>query len=374
MSEPASPLLFKPITMRGTTLANRIMLSPMCQYSAHDGCASDWHLMHLGQFAVSGIGLVMVEMTNVEPCGRITPFCMGLYDDATEGALRRVVEFCRANGEAALGIQLAHAGRKSSVLPPWQGRKPIPVRAGGWEPLAPSAIPAGTGATTPRALSTTEIEGLIEKFATAAQRAARIGFDVVELHAAHGYLLHQFLSPLSNQRTDHFGGSFENRIRFPVEVFRAVRAVWPENRPLGVRVSATDWVEGGWDIEQTVRFARELRSAGCDWIDVSSGGLVKNQVIATGPGYQVPFADRVRRETGLTTVAIGMITEARQAESILQAGHADIIAMARGLLYDPRWAWHAADILGGEVKYPNQYLRSRPWVRNDTFAEREAAR
>ncbi|TXF10799.1 NADH:flavin oxidoreductase/NADH oxidase [Pelomicrobium methylotrophicum] len=366
--------LFQPIRLRGLTLDNRIMVSPMCQYSAVDGCATDWHLMHLGQFAVSGAGLVMVEMTDVEPRGRITPYCLGLYSDANEQALKRVVDFCKRHGHARIGIQLAHAGRKASTLPPWEGRRLLRPEEGGWEPVAPSAVASGAGAAVPRALTLDEIGQIRDAFVSATQRAARIGFDAIELHCAHGYLLHQFLSPLSNHRTDRYGGSLENRMRFPLEVFAAMRAAWPEDKPLGVRVSATDWAEGGWSLPDTLAFARALKALGCDWIDVSSGGLVKNQVIETYPGYQVPFAEAVRQATGLTTIAIGMITEPRHAEAIVAHGQADMVALARGMLYDPRWAWHAAAELGATVYYPNQYLRCRPWVRHDTFAEREAAR
>jgi len=295
-----------------------------------------------------------------------------LYDQKTERALKRVVDFCKRYGNAPIGVQLAHAGRKASVMPPWEGRRPVPVEQGGWQPVAPSAIAAG--ANVPAALRTEEVDALIAKFADAARRAERCGFDVIEIHAAHGYLLHQFLSPLANQREDQYGGSLENRMRFPLAVYRAIREVWPDHKPLGVRVSATDWVEGGWDVEQTITFAQELKTLGCDWIDVSSGGLMKNQQVPVGPGYQVPFAEKIRHATGLTTIAVGMITEPQQAESIIAQGQADMVALARGMLYDPRWAWHAAEVLGGKVSYPNQYLRCRPWVRNDTFAEREASR
>jgi len=352
--------LFSQFDLRGLRLANRIVVSPMCQYSATDGRAGDWHLAHLGQLAMSGAGLVMVEMTNVEPRGRISPGCLGLWDDATEEALARVVAFCRDHGAAHLGIQIAHAGRKASSRKPWDGPGAVPLAAGGWQTVAPSALAAGDGIPPPRALEAHEVEGLVESFAAAARRAARIGFDLVELHAAHGYLLHQFLSPLSNQRDDRWGGTLENRLRFPLAVFDAVRAVWPEDRPLGVRVSATDWVDGGWDVDDTVTLARELGEAGCDFIDVSSGGLSEHQRIAAGPGFQVPFAERVRREAGLPTVAVGLITEARQAEEIVASGRADLVALARGMLDDPRWAWHAAAELGADAAYPPQYLRCRP--------------
>ncbi len=316
--------------------------------------------MHLGQFAVAGVGLLMVEMTNVEARGRISPYCMGLYSDANEQALGRVVEFCRKHGNAKLAIQLAHAGRKASTRPPWEGRGPLTPDNGGWKTVAPSAIAASEDATVPRALERDEIRLLIEAFASAARRADRIGFDAIELHGAHGYLLHEFLSPLSNQRVDEYGGSLENRMRFPLEVFEGVRAVWPANKPVGIRVSATDWVDGGWTLDDTVVFAHALKARGCDWIDVSSGGMAPPESIPVGPGYQVPFAERVKVETGVATIAVGLITEPHQAEEIIASGKADMVALARGMLYDPHWAWHAATALGAEATYPNQYLRCRP--------------
>jgi 2,4-dienoyl-CoA reductase-like NADH-dependent reductase (Old Yellow Enzyme family) len=366
--------LFQPIRLRGLSLANRIMVSPMCQYSAVDGCMTDWHLAHLGMLANSGADLLCFEMTDVEPVGRITPGCSGLYSDANEAALRRVVAHCREHGQAKLGIQLAHAGRKASTAPPWDPRKVLKPEEGGWQPVAPSAVPMGEGELVPRELTLSEIQNLLAKFAEATRRARRIGFDAIELHAAHGYLMHEFLSPLSNRRDDSYGGSLANRMRFPLEVFSAVRAEWPDDRPIGVRVSCTDWVEGGWDIEQTVAFARELKKLGCDWIDASSGGLVKNQAIPVAPGYQVPFAERIRKDAGIATIAIGLVTEARQAESIVAEGKADMVALARGFLWDPRWGWHAALELGAEPRIPLQYLRGRPAGRADVFAERQRPR
>jgi 2,4-dienoyl-CoA reductase-like NADH-dependent reductase (Old Yellow Enzyme family) len=366
--------LFQPIRFRGLSLANRIMVSPMCQYSAVDGCMTDWHLAHLGMLANSGAELLCFEMTDVEPIGRITPGCSGLYSDANEAALRRVVAHCREHGQARLGIQLAHAGRKASTAPPWDSRKWLKPEEGGWQPVAPSAVPMGEGELVPRALTLSEIQGLLAKFADATRRARRIGFDAIELHAAHGYLMHEFLSPLSNLRDDAYGGSLANRMRFPLEVFSAVRAEWPGDRPIGVRLSCTDWAEGGWDIEQTVALARELKKLGCDWIDASSGGLVKNQAIPVAPGYQVPFAERIRKDAGIATIAIGLITEARQAESIIAEGKADMVALARGFLWDPRWGWHAALELGAEPRIPLQYLRGRPAGRADVFAERPRSR
>jgi 2,4-dienoyl-CoA reductase-like NADH-dependent reductase (Old Yellow Enzyme family) len=369
-----SSKLFSPIELRRLKLENRIIVSPMCQYSAVDGSATDWHLMHLGQFAVAGVGLLMVEMTNVEPRGRISPHCMGLYSDDNERALARVVQFCRKYGNAKIGVQLAHAGRKASTRPPWQGREPLSPADGGWQTVAPSAVAANERAPVPKALEREEIVALKNAFVSAAQRAARIGFDAVELHGAHGYLLHEFLSPLSNRRADEYGGALENRMRFPLEVFSAVRAAWPADKPLGIRLSARDWLEGGWTVEETVVLVKELKARGCDWVDVSSGGIAPSEQIPVGPGYQVPFAARVRAETGVTTVTVGMITEARQAEEIIVAGKADMVALARGMLYDPHWAWHAAAELGAQAWYPNQYLRCRPAARGDVFGDKQKTR
>jgi 2,4-dienoyl-CoA reductase-like NADH-dependent reductase (Old Yellow Enzyme family) len=366
--------LFEPIQLRGLALENRIMVSPMCQYSAVDGSMTDWHFVHLGMLANSGAALLCVEMTDVEPIGRITPGCSGLYSDANELALARVVKLCRTHGQAKLGIQLAHAGRKASTAAPWDARKSLDTEDGGWQPVAPSAVAMAEGELVPRALTRTEIQALVAKFADSTRRAERIGFDAIELHSAHGYLMHEFLSPLSNRREDEYGGSLANRMRFPLEVFAAVRTAWPEEKPIGVRISCTDWIEGGWDIEQSVAFARELKKLGCDWIDCSSGGLMKNQVIPVGPGYQVPFAERIRKDAGIITIAIGLITEARQAEKIIAEGKADMVALARGFLWDPRWAWHAALELGATPGIPPQYLRARPAARADVFGERQHAR
>ena len=357
-----SPALFRSISFRNLHLKNRIMVSPMCQYSSQDGCVSDWHKMHLGQFAIGGAGLLVIEMTNVEPRGRISPYCVGLYNDATESALKDAVEFFNQYGNVPIGIQLAHAGRKASTAPPWQNRSPISEADGGWQPVGPSPIPYANSALTPAELAATEIEELVEKFAQAAIRADRIGFKAIELHAAHGYLLHQFLSPLSNQREDQYGGSLENRMKFPLNVYKRVREVWPDEKPIGMRVSATDWGEGGWNLEETIAFAKELKTLGCDWMDVSSGGLVDSQKIETGPGYQVGFSRAVREQVKISTIAVGMITEAVQAEQIISNGDADMVALARGMLYNPRWVWHAAEKLGAKVDYPNQYLRCHPSV------------
>ena len=355
-----TPKLFTSIQLRDLCLDNRVVVSPMCQYSSKNGCAQDWHLMHLGQYAVSGPGIIIIEMTNVAPAGRISPLCMGLYDDKTESALKRVIDSVKSLADIPIAIQLAHAGRKGSSRPPWDGGTQLTVAEGGWQTVAPSAISHSSSALTPQPLSNAEIEELVEAFAASAERAERIGFDAIELHGAHGYLLHQFLSPLSNHRADEYGGSLENRMRFPLEVFDAVRAAWPAHRPLGMRVSATDWIDNGWDVEQTVTLANELEKRDCDWLDVSSGGLSDEQHVHTGPGYQVPFAEHIKQRTAMKIMTVGMITEPQQAENIVASGQADLIALARGFLYDPRWVWHAAKDLGYDLKYPEPYLRCAP--------------
>lgn len=365
--------LFSPITMRGLTLPNRIVVSPMCQYNSNDGSANDWHLMHLGSMSLGAAGLLMCEMTNVNPQGRITAKCAGLYSDDNEAALKRVVDFCRTYGVAKLGVQLAHAGRKGPSTTPAAGGKPLSKEEGGWVPEAPSALPYDTGWQVPHALTKDDIARLIREFAAAAQRADRIGFDVIELHGGHGYLLHQFMSPLSNQRTDEYGGSTQNRIRFPLEVFAAVRKVWPDDKPLGIRVSATDWVDGGWKPEETVVLACELKALGCDYLDVSTGGLDPRQKIPISPGYQVEFGEKVRKETGIKTMSVGLITSARQAEDIIASGRADFVVLGRGILYDPRWAWHAAEELGAETAYAPKMMACHPKLRPQVFPNRAAA-
>jgi len=361
--------LFQPLALRSLQLPNRIMVSPMCQYSAVDGAMSDWHLAHLASLATSGAGLVLIEATGVELDGRITPGCTALCSDATEGAMARTLEAVRRIAPAAIGIQLAHAGRKGSSRAPWDGGSQLPLGEGGWVTDAPSALPHASGELPPRALDPAGLRRIRDAFAAAARRAARLGLQALELHMAHGYLMHQFLSPLSNHREDAYGGSLEGRMRFPLEVFEAAREAWPAGLPCGVRVSATDWVEGGWDLDQTVAFAAELRQRGCDWIDCSSGGVSPAQKIAAGPGYQVPFARRVRAEAGLATIAVGLITEPLQAEQIIAAGDADMVALARGVLYDPRWGWHAAAALGATVSAPKQYWRCEPSSRRGLFRE-----
>ena len=352
--------LFQPISLRELRLQNRIMVSPMCQYSATEGNANDWHLIHLGQLALGGAGLVCVEATAVEAIGRITPECLGLYSDDNESALRRLITAVRCQTDTPLAIQLAHAGRKGSSCTPWDGGKLIPVGAGGWEPIAPSALSYSPSEPPPREMAAADLERVRDAFVHTARRADRLGFDAVQLHAAHGYLLHEFLSPIANRRDDRYGGTLENRMRFPLEVFSAVRKVWPEARPLGVRISASDWIEGGWDLAQSIAFSRQLKALGCDWIDASSGGLAPEQKITLGPGYQVQFAEAIRREAGIPTIAVGLITEPQQAEAIIAAGRADMVALARAMLFNPHWAWRAAAELGGQVSAPKQYWRAGP--------------
>lgn len=359
--------LFSPMTLRGLTLANRIVVSPMCQYSAEQGRAQVWHLMHLGTLAQSGAAALCLEATAVEAAGRITPACLGLWDDATEAALVPVLAGVRKHSSVALFLQLAHAGRKASCAVPWRGGKQLSLSDGGWAPDAPSAIPFRDEQRPPAALDPAGLARVREAFVSSARRAARLGLDGLELHGAHGYLLHTFLSPLSNHRTDAYGGSLENRMRFPLEVFDAVRTAFPADRPVGMRLSATDWVAGGWDLPQTITLAAALKARGADWIDVSSGGLSHAQRISPGPGYQVPFAEAVKRETGSTTMAVGMITQAVQAEAIIAGGQADLVALARGVLYDPRWGWHAAAELGATVAASPQYWRSAPPGHPDLF-------
>ena len=352
--------LFSPIEFGALALPNRIVISPMCQYSADQGLASDWHLIHLGHMALSGAGLLFTEATAVSPEGRISPDDLGLWSDRTEEALARVLKSIRQYSDIPIGIQLAHAGRKASVQAPWHGGHAIAPDSGGWRTVAPSALPFAAGDIPPLALDHAGLLRVRDEFVAAAKRAHRLDLDVIELHAAHGYLLHQFLSPLSNARDDHYGGMLVNRMRFPLEVFDAVRAAVPGDKPVGVRISATDWVAGGWDIEQSLVFAKELQQRGCAFIDVSSGGLSPQQQIPLQPGYQVPFAERIRLETGMPTIAVGLITEPEQAETIISSGQADMVALARGMLYDPRWPWHAAAQLGAQVVAPKQYLRSQP--------------
>lgn len=359
--------LFSSIALGNVALSNRIVISPMCQYSAEHGQASDWHLIHLGQLALSGAGLLFIEATAVAPEGRISPGDLGLWSDQTEAALARVIRSIRPYSSMPIAMQLAHAGRKASTQAPWEGGRSIPPQRGGWRTVAPSPLPYNENDTLPLELDKEGLQRIRNDFVTAAQRAHRLGIDVIELHAAHGYLLHQFLSPLSNTRKDQYGGSLENRMRFPLEVFEAMRGAVPHDTPVGIRISATDWVAGGWDIEQSIVFARELQRRGCAFIDVSSGGLSPLQQIPAEPGYQVPFAAEIRHETGMATIAVGLITAPEQAETIVSSGQADMVALGRGMLYDPRWPWHAAAKLGAQVEAPKQYWRAQPLMLKTLF-------
>ncbi len=349
--------LFSPYSTRGLTLANRIVVSPMCEYSAIDGCATDWHVIHLGHLALSGAGLLIIEATAIEARGRISRECLGMYSDANEEALARVLAIVRRYSTMPIGIQLGHAGRKGSQRKPGDGRGNVLDAEGGWQTVGPSAVPFIPEWQTPTALDRAGMEAIVESFVRATQRCARLGLDMIELHAAHGYLLSSFLSPLANQRDDGWGGSCDNRMRFPLEVFAAMRRAWPQERPLGVRCNGTDWDERGLTPDEAVAFARALRDLGCDYVDVSSGGNSMAAIPLT-PGYQVPFAARVRAEAGIATMAVGLIREPRHAEEIIATQQADMVALGRGLLNDPRWPWHAAEELGGTVKVPQQYARA----------------
>ena len=361
--------LFSPFHLGPLPLANRIVIAPMCQYSADEGCANDWHLIHLGGLALSGAGLLTIEATAVTREGRITPGCLGLWSDDNEAALRTVLASVRRHSAMPIGIQLAHAGRKASSHKPWHGGQLIPLAEGGWRPLAPSALPQLAGEPPPEALNASGLQRITDAFVDAAVRAHHLGIDAVELHAAHGYLLHQFLSPLANQRTDGYGGALANRMRLPLEVFDAVRAAVPATLPVGVRLSATDWVDGGWDLPQSITFSQALAARGCSFLHVSSGGVSPHQQIPLAPGYQVGLAETIRRETGLPTIAVGLITEPAQAEAIVASGQADLVALARGILYDPHWPWHAAAALGAQVSAPPQYWRSQPRGMSTLFGD-----
>lgn len=356
-----SSRLFQPIRLAGLELANRIVVAPMCQYSASNGEASDWHITHLGMLANSGAGLVVVEMTDVEPQGRITPGCLGLYSDGCETALTRVIRHCKAIGSAHFGVQIAHAGRKASTLPPWQGSKPLAPKDGGWEPIGPSPIAFGDGWPVPREMNEDDINRVRDGFVSAAQRAVRAGFDAIELHIAHGYLLHQFISPLSNRRKDRYGGaSVEQRMTFPLEVTKAVRAAMPKEMPLGARITGSDWLEGGITPDDAAAYAGMLKDAGMEFIDVSSGGLTLEARNPTSTAYNAPLAALVRQRTGVVTRTVGLIVTPQQAEDVLANNQADMITLGRAMLDDPHWGWHAAAVLGAEVKRPRQYLRAGP--------------
>jgi len=361
--------LFTPYDIGPLHLSNRIAIAPMCQYSAVEGLATDWHMIHLGHLALSGAALLILEATAVSPEARISPHDLGLWSDGHEAALQPAVESIRRHSPIKLAVQLGHAGRKASSGRPWEGGGMLAPEQGGWQTVAPSAIPHGEGERAPTALDEAGLWKVKADFAAAARRVHALGFDAIELHGAHGYLLHQFLSPVANQRTDQYGGSLENRMRFPLEVFHAVRAAVPPSMAVGMRVSASDWVEHGWDEEQSVAFAHELKKHGADFIHVSSGGVSPHQKIPLGPGYQIHFAQRIKAETGMPTIGVGLITEPAHAESIVSSGQADVVALARAMLYNPRWPWHAAAVLNAQVDAPPQYWRSQPRELKNLFGE-----
>jgi 2,4-dienoyl-CoA reductase-like NADH-dependent reductase (Old Yellow Enzyme family) len=360
--------LFEPLSIGNLVLENRIVIAPMCQYSAEEGDAVDWHLIHLGHLALSGAGLMILEATAVSPEGRISPGDLGLYSDRNETALGRVIEATRKYSSMPIAVQISHAGRKASSRAPWEGGAQIaPADPFGWKTEAPSAVPHSEDEDVPLALDKAGLARVRDDFAATARRAARIGLEGIEIHGAHGYLLHQFLSPIANRRTDEYGGSLENRMRFPLEVFDAVRAAFPPEKPVWMRISATDWVADGWDIEGTVALSKALKARGCAAIHVTTGGVSPLQAIKLGPGYQVPYAQRVKAEVGLPTIAVGLITEPEQAEAIIANNEADAVSLARAMLYDPRWPWHAAAKLGAHVAAPKQYWRSQPREYKDLF-------
>lgn len=367
--------LFSPIAIGGRQLPNRIVIAPMCQYSAIDGQMNDWHQIHLGHLALSGASVLTIEATAVEPEGRITYGDVGLWDDATEAAIGRVLAGVRRWSDISVAIQLGHAGRKASTEVPWKGGGQFaPDHSHGWQTVAPSAVPFLEQYHPPTALDRSGLSRVREAFVSAARRAARLGIDAIQIHGAHGYLLHQFLSPLSNRRQDEYGGSLGNRMRFPLEIFDAVRDAFPADRPVTVRLSATDWFPGGWDVEQSIEFSKALQARGCAAIHVSSGGLASGQQIPVAPGYQVPLARAIKQQISIPVIAVGLISSFDHAEAIVANGDADMIALARAILYNPRWPWHAAAHLGGQVKAPDQYLRSEPRRDRGVFQEHPAAR
>lgn len=350
--------LFTPLTIKDITFRNRIAVSPMCMYSAVDGFANDWHLVHLGSRATGGAGLIIQEATAVSPEGRITSGDLGLYKDEHIEMLQRITSFIKQQGAIA-GIQLAHAGRKASCASPWEGGKQLKKENGGWTTIAPSPLPFYPDDDTPEALDLDGIKRIVNSFKNAAQRALKVGYQLIDIHAAHGYLIHQFLSPISNHRTDIYGGNFENRIRLLLEIVDAIKSVWPANLPLFVRLSATDWAEGGWNLEETVKLAAILKTKGVDLVDTSAGGMVHNAKVTVGPGYMVPYAEQIKKESGIMTSAVGLITQAKQAEEILQSGKADMILIARESLRNPYFPLQAAKELGDEIDWPRQYLRAK---------------
>lgn len=353
-------LLFSPLKLGPIELSNRITISAMCQYSAVDGCMTDWHLLHVGNLSLSGASMFMIESTGVVPEGRISQGCVGLYSDANEAAMARVLDFVRGISPIKIGVQLGHAGRKASAFRPWGGSGPLSSDKGAWQTYAPSEIPLGPGWPVPTALDRAGMDALKTAYVDAARRAERIGIDIIEFHSTHGYLIAQFLSPLANKRTDEYGGSLENRMRYPLEVFAAIRATWPADRTLGSKITGSDYAEGGVTPEEAVVYARALKAAGCDYVTVSGGGTVLDAKVPVGPGYQVPFAEKVRRETDITVGTVGLISDPAQAEQILAEGKADFVALARAMLFNPRWASHAAAVLGETVSYPPQYARAQP--------------
>ncbi len=361
--------LFTPFKIGNLELFNRITVAPMCQYSAKDGTATDWHLMHLGNLALSGASLLVVEATGVTPEGRISPGCAGLYSDENERALAHIIKFVRGISAVKLGIQLGHAGRKASSHRPWEGHGPLKQEEGAWQTVAPSAVPLAAGWPTPHALDRAGMEAVKRAFVDAVRRAQRAGLDLIEIHSTHGYLLSEFLSPLANHRTDEYGGSLENRMRFPLEVFAAMRAAWPAEKPIGAKITGTDYAEGGITPDEAVAYARALKAAGCNYVTVSGGGMVLDAKVPVGPGYQVPYAEKVKRETGITTGTVGMITDPHEAERVLAENKADFVSLARAMLFDPRWGWHAAVTLGDDAPYPPQYQRAHPkaWAPGKTL-------
>jgi 2,4-dienoyl-CoA reductase-like NADH-dependent reductase (Old Yellow Enzyme family) len=357
-----SSILFTPLAIGGMELTNRVTIAPMCEYSAIDGSMTDWHMQHLGNLSLSGAAMLVVEATGVVPEGRITHGCTGLYSDENEAAMKRVIDFVRTISPICIGLQLNHAGRKASAQRPWEGRGALGKDEGAWMTVAPSAIPLAAGWPTPVALDRAGLTAVKDAFVRAARRAERVGMDFIELHSTHGYLLSQFLSPLSNRREDEYGGSLANRMRFPLEIFSALREAWPARKAIGAKISGTDFAPGGWMVEDAVVYARELKARGCDYVTVSGGGVVLDAKVPIAPGYQVPYAEQVRRETGIKTGSVGLISSPHHAEEIVASGKADFISLARGMLFDPRWPWHAAFALGADIKYPPQYERCHPKV------------
>ncbi|MDD5181039.1 MAG: NADH:flavin oxidoreductase/NADH oxidase [Gallionellaceae bacterium] len=350
--------LFTPIRLRRVDIKNRIFMAPMCQYSAHDGMPGEWHHVHYGTRAAGGAGLVVMEATAVSPEGRITPYDLGLWTDQQAEALRPIVSFIKEQG-ATPAIQIAHAGRKASSDKPWKGGLPIKQNEGGWQPLAPSALAFSADSSIPEEMTRAGIDNVVSQFAESTKRALKAGFEVVEIHMAHGYLLHEFLSPLTNRRTDSYGGNLENRSRLPLQVAKIVRELWPEDKPVMVRISATDWVEGGWDLPGSIELVRQLKSIGIDLVDVSTGGLVPDASMPVAPGFQTPFATTIRRETGIMTSTVGLITDAMQAEHILATEQADAVSIGRELLRNPAWPLQAAKSLGDDIHWPPQYQRAK---------------